>query len=433
MRVRAISVPRWIDGIWLVLLALYGLVGVGYAPLHGDETTLIYMGRDYFYQFVEGDLSKVVYAENPDAIQESGATQQQLRLLNGTLPKYLFGWSAFVQGYTLDDINDQWDWSLDWAQNEQRGAIPDDALLYGARLTAWLAWVISVVALFGLTHISIGRLGAYVASAIFVLNPAVLMHGQRAMMDSFMLAGMILVVWAGFYVSKKAHWYGYVALGIAGGLALASKHTSLFVLVAVFGALGLQTLWQYRQQSLRRLLWLVASGALVLSIFYALNPAWWGNPITRAQGVLAERQTLLEGQIATFGGYESFGEQVGAWLRQSFMVEPMYYEVDSWVNSSQAVEDIGDYTGQWYAGIAPMWLCGIALAILSVMGLWANIQKLRQGHLSFGILLAWMAMMVVLTLIVTPLEWQRYYLPMYPVIAWLVAMGISARISITHD
>ena len=51
---------RRLDAVWLGLLALYVLAGAGQMPFHGDESTLIYMGRDYHYLLVEGDLSRLV-------------------------------------------------------------------------------------------------------------------------------------------------------------------------------------------------------------------------------------------------------------------------------------------------------------------------------------------------------------------------------------
>src|SRR5215510_6928513 len=76
---------------WLILLILYVLAGTADAPFHGDESTQIFMSRDYAYQFIEHDYNKLGYNLNPVS-----ATEQQLRLLNGTLNKYLIGlaWQA---------------------------------------------------------------------------------------------------------------------------------------------------------------------------------------------------------------------------------------------------------------------------------------------------------------------------------------------------
>ena len=54
-------IPRWFDWLWLGLLAMYIVAGAAIVPFHGDESTLMVMGRDYHYIFVEGDLSKVFF------------------------------------------------------------------------------------------------------------------------------------------------------------------------------------------------------------------------------------------------------------------------------------------------------------------------------------------------------------------------------------
>jgi hypothetical protein len=41
-------------------------------------------------------------------------------------------------------------------------------------------------------------------------------------------------------------------------------------------------------------------------------------------------------------------------------------------------------------------------------------------------LIVWLLAMVALTLFITPLEWQRYYLPVHPPILLLAGSGISA-------
>lgn len=418
-----------VDGLWLLLLALYGLVGVADAPLHGDESTLLYMGRDYYYQFVEGNWDKVFYHPEPDSLMAGGATQQMLRLLNGTIPKYVFGWAVHQAGYGIEALGDQWDWGLDWTQNMARGGVPNADVLYVARLASWVAWSLSLVGLFYLGRMVGGRRVAYVATLLLALNPAVLLHGRRAMMDSFMLLGMVMTVWAGMVAHRGGKWWQYGLLGLAGGFALASKHPSAFALVGVFGTMGLLTLVK-ADGRWSKLVKLVGAGLLALGLFYALNPAWWDAPIARAEEVLMMRETLLEGQVSAFGGYEDTGAKLAGWLRQSLMVVPMYYEVAGWIASPEAQMQIDAYNGQWWAGVAPGMVGGIVMAVLCLMGVWRCVTSLRRdnGGLAF-IILGWAVMMLVLTLLATPLEWQRYYLPMYPVNALLAGLGVDAIIS----
>ena len=85
MKLRS-SVFRLLDLLFLLALAAYVVAGMPLVPFHGDEPTLIYMSHDYDYQFIQRDLSLVEYSDPPISAQE-----QDLRLLNGTINKYLIG------------------------------------------------------------------------------------------------------------------------------------------------------------------------------------------------------------------------------------------------------------------------------------------------------------------------------------------------------
>ena len=74
---------HWIF-LYLGLLVIYILSGADLVPFHGDEATQIYMSRDYAYQFLERDLGKIYFNLNP-----ANPAEQDLRLLNGTVSKYL--------------------------------------------------------------------------------------------------------------------------------------------------------------------------------------------------------------------------------------------------------------------------------------------------------------------------------------------------------
>src|SRR5215211_8928380 len=74
---------RYFPILWITLLITYILAGTSAVPFHGDESTQIFMSRDYAYQFLKGDLDRIRYHESPII-----DTETQSRLLNGTLNKY---------------------------------------------------------------------------------------------------------------------------------------------------------------------------------------------------------------------------------------------------------------------------------------------------------------------------------------------------------
>ena len=95
---------RWLEVFWLSALAAYVVAGAALVPFHGDESTQIFMGRDYFYLFRDGDLSKVLY----DRTWTHRPDEQHLRLINGTVSKTIHGWLAASAGMKRDEINGQW-------------------------------------------------------------------------------------------------------------------------------------------------------------------------------------------------------------------------------------------------------------------------------------------------------------------------------------
>lgn len=414
-----------LDGVWLCALSLYVLVGVAEVPFHGDESTQIYMGRDFHYQMIEGNLARVLFSETP-----TSPTEQHLRVLNGTLPKYVFGWVSASMGYTPSTLNEQWDWGTDWQGNQDAYRIPDQPLLIRARLTSALGLVFGMWGVFLLGVRWGGRSSAYLATLLFALHPALLLNGRRAMMEGYLIGFSVWVVVASvwFFNAQKARYA--LALGVFSGLAIASKHTGAFTVMAVYGALGLAWSWQawrMPQERLRlaRLLGgLVASGILALGVFYALNPSWWGDPIGRIRTVLVWRTELLNGQVSTFGGYADFGAQVSGFLRQAILPTAQYYEVNSWAEYIGA--QIAHYEAiLWGNGLFGVWriLWGGALLLGGSALLLGRVN--RSVTWVMGI---WGAVMVGLTLGATPIEWQRYYLPLLPVLALLG--GLGARVMV---
>ena len=93
-------IPLWVDIVWLLLLGLYVQVGMYIVPLHGDETPPIFMGRDFYYHFIENDLSKIRYDESRYVNNGKWSIpfmEQEFRLLNGTIPKYINGMGCVYQ------------------------------------------------------------------------------------------------------------------------------------------------------------------------------------------------------------------------------------------------------------------------------------------------------------------------------------------------
>ncbi len=433
--------------VWILALAAYVLMGTPLVPFHGDESTQIFMSRDYAYAFIQRDLGKLLYSDAPIS-----ATEQHLRLLNGTINKYLIGLAWHLKGFTIDNINEQWDWGADWNYNQQNNHAPSDALLAVSRWPSAILLAAGVAVMFAIGNAAAGKPAAYIASLYYALNPALLINGRRAMMEGSFTFFSILVVLAGVWLATKPSLWRGILLGLAAGLALASKHTALFTVGAVFATALIYLLYQSMrgQDDSAVVEYLILPYLIIAAIiagltFYALNPAWWGAPLDRARMVFDLREDLLNTQIQVFGHYPDLGAQLDGFLRQSLLVQPQYYEVGGW--EIPLHDAIIQYEASGWSGVS----VGGTLygaAILCVMigaGIWGLIRPVRltldflpaawrkEEPSTSGarwIIGIWALVMVGTTLLLTPLEWQRYYLPVYPAIGLLTGIGISQIIRV---
>lgn len=418
-----------IDGLWLTLLAAYVLAGAALAPFHGDESTQLYMGRD-FYLLLDGDWQALAY----DSAWTRQPAEQHLRLINGTVTKTIHGFLAWGLGMPRDAINGQWDWELDYAANSALGNLPDGRLLQRARWASAAQLALAGVLLFALLRMTIGRPEAVVASALFCLHPVILLNGRRAMMEGSHLLGLMLVLLAAAWLLKAPRREKFVLLGIASGFAVAAKHPNAFVVALVFLACAFA--WRTIKVALdgmreqmpgqTRAVFIMA-GVLALLSFYALNPAWWQAPVDSAVATLRARVELLNEQVARYGGYGAAAEKVEGFLQQVFFAPSQYYEVAEWANYEAMQAQISAYEASGLAGIALLGgapggavLLALTLGVIVYLALEWRYLKMPVRLLIFtggGIALV--------TLVVTPLPWQRYYLPALPFALMAAAIAIT--------
>ncbi|PJF26181.1 MAG: hypothetical protein CUN53_09000, partial [Phototrophicales bacterium] len=315
---------RLFDALIIVVLMAYVLIGAPLAPFHGDEATQIFMSRDYAYQFIEDNWTRVRFTDPPISPQE-----QHLRLLNGTVNKYLIGLAWHLAGFSLADLNEQWDWGADWDYNHSTNHAPSPDLLRTARIPSSLMLTLAVPVIFAIGWQLGGRPTAYLAAILFALHPALLLNGRRAMMEgSFILFSLCVVAAGLWFIKNSQRRASLIALGVSSGLAVASKHTAVFSVSAIFAGC-----WLYLYTALMRqprlliltFLRMYVAALIALGVFIALNPAWWSDPFGRVGDVLTLRTELLEGQTAAFGGYTERNEALDGWARFVFDGTPQYF------------------------------------------------------------------------------------------------------------
>ncbi len=410
--------PRILLLIALTLVcAVYIGAGTVITPFHGDESTQIFMSRDYAYLFIEPDLGSILYRQPAISAQE-----QELRLLNGTVSKTLFGLAWHVSGFSVEDLNQQWDWGADWNYNQSTGHAPSERLLQTARNPSVLLLIAGLIPILYLGFQIGGWGGAAAGVILYALHPALLLNGRRAMMEGSLIAFSLLTVAAGVWWLRRRDWRSAIALGVSAGLAIASKHPAVFTVGAVFGVIGIDVL--IRQRGIARV---IAAAVIAGGVFLLLNPAWWSDPLGAAGELLRLRSNLLTGQAAAFGGYPSMGDAFAGFVRQTFGWTPQYYEIETW--AGYIGDQIARYDSSGLAGLIDGVL-PVMVGVLAALGLFALIRVSDNRPIRLFVVV-WAGVMLFSALI-SPLEWQRYYLSAILAVIILSAGGVGWIVRTIH-
>jgi hypothetical protein len=449
-----------LDIIYLLVLAIYVLVGTQMATFHGDEPMQIYMSRDYETAFVEGN-PRALETQPPYYIDDD----YQLRILNGSINRYSIGLSRALAGIGADQLPPRpgWDWGLSYDDNLNTGHRPSEALMLAGRLPSSLFLAASVFVMFGLVwQFSSAdkwfeRPLAYIATAMYTFNPIILLNGRRAMQEgSLLFFGLLTILTAAVIARRRANdqptpFYLWIGLILAGALTLASKHNGIVFVVGGLGWIfvgelsyhleayflrrgGSETLPYNRghfKPFLRDIAFtsvkLIISGVLIVALFVALSPALWNDPVARFGDLLTVRAELLDIQTTADPlAPTTLQQRIEGIITQPFLTPLAHFEVSSWETFAPITAEISTYMNSPLSGIQFGTWVGLALTILIVIGLATlfipRLRPNREWASSLG-LLVWLGVTIA-SLLANPLPWQRYYLPLIPIAALLAGIGL---------
>ena len=398
--------PRvYLSWIALVVISLLYLSGVAQTPFHPDESTYLFMSRD----FVTLWTHPLSLSWQPG--QEASAPQRY-RELDAPLNSYLIGLGEVLTG--TPPLAADWDWSKTWAQNKADGGLPTAAQLLVGRLSVAILFPFSLWLIYATGSQVGGWLTGLLSAAFFATNALVLLHTRRAMEESALVFGVCLSLWALTRV-KDQPWL----MAIATAIAFNAKQTALPLALAGFLAVA-WTSWQKRKQ-IGAILKAVGVFCLIFGgITLLLNPFLWSHPIQAALAAGEARLALTQSQTtATFSKvpaqvlYNPF-LRAAAGIANSFILPP-------------AFEDVGNYSQQLasseLAYLRVPWdnlfrgpVAGAILLILAATGLVLYIVKLVPSKAvawRWAIFLAFLMEggLLILTL---SLPYQRYWMPLVP-------------------
>lgn len=133
--------------------ALSALLAIGFvglylfdlssAPFFPDESSYIFMSRDFVTAFLKGDPSALMWQPG-----ESLTREMRYRLRDGAVPRDLIGLSLWLHGYSAADVNADWAWDQPWQANVLNRQIPQPGVLRASRVPSAVLAALTAVLIF---------------------------------------------------------------------------------------------------------------------------------------------------------------------------------------------------------------------------------------------------------------------------------------------
>mgnify|MGYP006280222455 CR=1 FL=1 len=422
--VRAQPLAALIKKNWLILLctlitALFLIWGCSRVPFHPDESTQIYMSQDF--RLLLTQPRTLAWQPGEDLLPPA-----RYRAIDAPITRYLIGWARFLT--RTPPLENDWNWSLSWAENASRGALPSSRQLLTSRFAVTLLIPASMLLLYSSVKSILNRPTASRSALLLGLNPLTMLHARRAMAESALLAGVCFFLWA---VTRKRIRPWLIGLGLAA--AVNAKQSAVALLPVGIIAVcwphngGLNT-----KSVIRR----AAELAVVFTaVTLILNPFFWSHPFQAARVSLDLRSSFTSAQKADFLdtetdsiniGQRSLAAAVNLYLRQ-----PSTEEVGNYLAAVEKQKQ--DYFSHplhsWGRGL----ILGSLLLTLSAVGFLVLSLALRRSESAafkgrLLLLLAFLLQLAVLILLF-PLPWQRYMMPLLPFTSVLTSLGLPPLLS----
>lgn len=411
----------------LVFLALSALMLTGLAsiPFHPDETSWLVQSRD-LEGFATDPLSLAWRSDTPVDPDMS------YRLLNAPLAKYILAAARVVTGVPPQAVEQDWAWSADWLANVNAGAIPDDSVLWAARFASSLLTLGACAALYAAGNRMGVRWTGLVSAVLLATNGLALLHGRRSMAEGALLLGVSLVV-VGILWADRYPWLA----GLMMGLALCAKQSTLPLMP--IGALAVLWVGGPSPSSLggaaKRLAFYIAALVLTWIVF---NPVVWVEPVGALQAMISERAALLQAQRLTFASQGSslvIDSAIDRWvglLAATFFAPPQASESANY--AAMLAADQAAYMASIWRGMPRGLVAGGLSFVLTLLGIALGLAGAVRAEANFRrelvLLLLLTAAQVAGLVAAVPLAFQRYYMPVVPLVSlWMgyaVAAGVQA-------
>ena len=403
--------------ILLFLLTAYHLGTLHKVPFHPDESTQIYMSRD-FPRMLRNPLS---LSWDPGEIDDA---KMRYRLLDVPLTRHLIGLGRTITGFRYS-IND-WDWSKSWPENVNNGSYPTQSTLLASRISVSLLLPISLILFYSLLQRIENKPVALFGVAILGIHPLLLLHGRRAMAESAVIFSVTFFIWTLHYRQRHA-WL----LGLAAALAYIAKQSTIALFpVGLIAVVWIKNPLQNPKKAIKNIATYTAAFCIVI---IALNPVLWKHPILAMIQSWKKRLSFTQEQISTLLNFaenqviRSGPARMTSLIYNLYLNKPQAYTLGDYLKFTR--DAIDTYFQIPLTQIGRGILGGTVFISLTIGGLIKNLFGFRNEKQSNRqeILLIIFATLFQMAAILTfvPFPWQRYVIPLLPFSVFWISLGFS--------
>jgi 4-amino-4-deoxy-L-arabinose transferase-like glycosyltransferase len=400
-------------GILLLALLVLG-VEASASPFEADEADYVATSRYFGYLVLQHDVTRKEWGSNH-------WTRTQPPLTRYIVGAWLTAW-----GYDLERLNQPYvSTASSFEVNRQKGRVPTDDVLARSRQPMVLLGAGAIALLYPLGLVLGGALVGPIAGGLTALlalsSPFMrytLVHtwAEAPLAFFLLLAALVAAVGMRRAIGRQPRtWIWAVGLGLALGLAAATKLTGLVGLVPLSGAAGMLMLLHWRRQrdlgAIRAMAaWTALATALTVTVFVVVNPYLWPDPVGGLGGMLAERRDEMAFQQDQWPEYAVTGWAERPWLT---------------ISGSLQVGPLAEVSADTLPPVLmslPLLLIG--LLVLYRRGRWGQLDEVATS------LLVWAACYAAMIVAGLGLKYPRYFMPstlrLLPIVGFGAAVMLRA-------
>ena len=453
---------RW-SVLFLVLIAFVAawstFSGIATVRYHGDEGT--YLNDSVWYeQWISRDFTSL--RKMNDRV-----------LLEAPLGSLISGFSRQLAGLALPAGGYRWDFNLPWDQALPKATTPSASMLVAGRLPMDLLTFATIMLLASVLLNQVGFVASACVTLLITANLSVMEPLRKVMTESpllfFSILGCVLCARSVMQLAVDTRRPRVLLLfclaGMAVGLSTASKHNGVTALGAFFVTIPLALIVaksatpalsyfrRFRSVSLQTIFYSTVSGIAVAGVFFTLNPFLWSDPIQAVNAIINKRNQLSTIQQHTFSSQAllELSDRIPAGVKHLFTQDSSFgcdprddgrvvmdtvTKTFQWVQpTTQAALSNSFLCAQstfWSVNIRPITLLNITLCIIGIASLLytqLRMWKARSFISPATTLLIWSIAVNLPIVLLSPLDWGRYYvLPVFFTTIW-IAIGLAQAIT----